>query len=221
VAPVYYMTMRHTSSFSGAAVLLAGHVGVTGIAAGVFLNGLGVPGLGEVLLPLGGLAVRQGQMSLWWLLPVALVAQMAGAVAAYFIARYGGLALVERYGKYVLISHHDLKAAHRASQRYGGRLVVVAAFVPGAQGFIGYAAGLAEMNLGRFVAAATVGKLIWISGLIWLGMVLGGHLALIDSSIKQIGVIVLLGLVALIVWHVLRHRRSIAIVHPVMHRKEN
>lgn len=187
---------------------VAGHVGVFGVAAGVFLNGLGVPGLGEVLLPLGGLAVREGRLSLAWLLPIALVAQVAGVMAAYAIARFGGVALVERYGRYVLISHRDLQTAHRAAQKYGRPLALVGAFVPGIQGFIGYAAGLAEMDPWQFLLAAAAGKLIWIGGLIALGIVLGNHLALIDNSIKQTGLIVLLGLVALIVGQVIRHRRK-------------
>lgn len=194
---------------------LVNHVGVGGIAAGVFLNGLGVPGLGEVLLPIGGLAVREGRMNLVVLVAAALVAQLAGVTAAYLIARFGGLALVERYGKYVLISRHDLAAAHRAGQRYGGRLVLVGAFVPGLQGFIGYVAGLTEVSFGRFLAAAAVGKLIWIGALVALGMVLGSHLGLIDRGIKQISVVVLVGLVALVIWHVMRHRRAQRQTRPV------
>ncbi len=200
--------MSQGSSFSSTALTVAGHVNVVGIAAGVFLNGLGVPGLGEVLLPIGGLAVREGKISPFVLLPVVFVAQMAGTVASYVIARSGGITLVERYGRYVLISSRDLRSAHRASQKYGGPLVLVGAFVPGIQGFIGYAAGLADMNFGRFVASAAVGKLIWIGGLTAAGYALGDHLDLIDNSIKQIGVIVLLGLAALLAWHIIRHRRE-------------
>src|ERR1700733_5548848 len=116
--------MPSNNQLSSAAVTLVGHLGVAGIALGVFLNGLGVPGLGEVLLPLGGLGVKQGQLNFWWLVAVALVAQLAGLTVAYAIARYGGIALVERYGKYVLISKHDLDSAHRLFTRHGGALVV-------------------------------------------------------------------------------------------------
>src|SRR5262249_17368589 len=121
-------------------------LGLVGFGLGVFLNGLGVPGLSEILLPLAGLAVRQGSQTFVSVFVVGLVAQVAGSCASYWIAREGGLPLIERYGKYILISRRELDATERAFARFGGRLVVVGAFVPGSQGFIGYAAGLARMN---------------------------------------------------------------------------
>src|SRR6478752_1841722 len=122
--------MQGSNSISSAAGALVDHLGVAGVAFGVFLNGLGVPGLSEVLLPLGGVGVKQGHLNLWWLVVASMVAQLAGLSVAYFIARYGGIALVERYGKYVLISRHDLEGAHRAFQKYGGPLVLFGAFIP-------------------------------------------------------------------------------------------
>lgn len=200
--------MQGSNQLSSVAGALVDHLGVAGVAFGVFLNGMGVPGLGEVLLPLGGVGVKQGHLSLVWLVAVSMVAQLAGLSVAYFIARYGGIALVERYGKYVLISRHDLERAHRTFEKYGGPLVLFGAFIPGIQGFIGYVAGLADMNYAKFLVSAAVGKLVWIFGLIWLGMVLSDHLDVIDSSIKQIGVIVLALLIGFGVWHVWRVRRE-------------
>jgi membrane protein DedA with SNARE-associated domain len=193
-------------SFSELAISLVDHLGVFGVGIGVFLNGLSVPGLSELLLPLGGLAVRQGTMDLATLLVVAMVAQLLGVSCAYLLARFGGVVLVERYGKYILVSHRELAQTHKLFERWGGWLVVVGSFVPGVQGVIGYVAGLAEMNYWRFLPAVFVGKLVWIGGLIYLGSVLGSHVVLIDHWIKQIGVIVLAALVVLVIWYVRRHR---------------
>jgi membrane protein DedA with SNARE-associated domain len=184
------------------------HLGVTGIGVGVFLNGIGVPGLSEVLLPLGGVAVRQGQLNLPTLFLTAMVCQVAGLSLAYAIARYGGIALVERYGKYILVSTRELDAANKAFDKYGEWMVLFGAFVPGIQGFVGYIAGFAKMNFWRFLISATIGKLVWVGGLLYLGFVLGDHLDLIDRSIKQIGVLVLAALVLIGIWYVRRHRNS-------------
>src|SRR6266403_2153377 len=97
-------------SFLLVASNLVDRLGVFGIGIGVFLNGLSVPGLSEVLVPLGGVAVRQGRMDLASLLVVSMVMQLLGVTCAYFLARYGGIALVEKYGKYVLISPHELES---------------------------------------------------------------------------------------------------------------
>ena len=187
--------------------MLTNGLGLSGIGLGLLLNGLGVPGLGEVLLPLGGAAVRQGKFDLATLLAVALVGQMLGLIGSYFIARYGGVALVERYGKYVLLSHRELARSQRAFDKYGIGLVLVGSFTPGLQGAVGYVAGLAEMRFVQFMLAATIGKLVWVSALIYVGMALGNNLDLIDRSIKQIGVVVLATVIIAIIWHIRGKRR--------------
>jgi membrane protein DedA with SNARE-associated domain len=205
---------------SGVATVLVERLGALGISLGVFLNGLGIPGISEVLLPLGGVAVRQGRMDFVSLFVMAMVAQLIGVSAAYMIARFGGLPMIERYGKYVFISTRELNAAERAFERYGSWLVVFGAFVPGIQGFIGYVAGVAQMNYARFLISVFIGKLVWIGGLLYLGMLVGDHIDLIDRGIKQIGVGVLVVLVLLGVWYVRMHRRHKASQLPSS-RKEN
>src|SRR6266576_2516280 len=143
--------MHQSVSFSGVALSLIDKLGVAGVGLGVFLNGLGIPGLGETLLPLGGVAVRQGRMDLLVLLLVAMTAQLLGLTCSYFIARYGGVALVEKYGKYVLISGHELHKAQKGFDRFGSWLVLFGSFIPGPQSIIGYAAGLAAMGYWKFL----------------------------------------------------------------------
>ncbi len=186
---------------------LISSLGVGGIGLGVFLNGLGVPGLSEVLLPLGGAAVSHGRMNLVVLLLVALVSQLVGLSAAYFIAKYGGHALIVKYGKYILVSHRELAAVEKTFEKYGQWLVLFGAFIPGIQGFIGYVAGLAEMNFARFVIAALVGKLVWIGGLVYLGSVLGSHVGAILASMRQVGVLVLAAVLGVGFWYLYTHRQ--------------
>lgn len=194
-------------SLSGVAITLIDHLGLGGIGLGVFLNGLGVPGLSEVLLPLGGAGVSQGKFDLVGLIAIALVAQLLGLTAAYLIARSGGVTLVERYGKYLFISHRELAASQKAFDKYGDWLVLFGAFIPGIQGFIGYVAGLAELNYVRFIVSAFIGKIIWIGGLVYLGTILGDHIDLIDRVIKQAGVLVLALVIILAIWYVRRNRQ--------------
>ncbi len=182
-------------------------MGAIGVA--VFLNGLAVPGLSEVLLPVGGVAVVHGRISLMSLLIVAMAGQLLGLTAAYLIARYGGHRLVERYGKYVFVSSRELKAAEKVFDKYGPWFVIVGSFIPGIQGFVGYVAGLVEMNYARFLVSALLGKLVWIGGLIYLGSVLGDHVDVIDRGMKQIGVIVLAAVVGLAIWYVYRHKQGL------------
>jgi membrane protein DedA with SNARE-associated domain len=195
-------------TFSEASAATIDKLGIAGVGLAVFLNGLSVPGTSEVLLPLSGVAVSQGKLELGPLLAVAMIGQLLGSSVAYAIARYGGIALVKRYGKYVLISNDELDAAQRAFDKYGARVVIFGSIVPGLQGVLGYIAGVTQMNYARFLASLFVGKTVWIVGLVYVGMVLGDHIALIDRIIKQVGVVVLAGLVILGFLYVRRHRRN-------------
>jgi len=195
-------------TISALATTIIDRLGTLGIGAGVFLNGLGVPGFSEVLLPLGGVAVRQGRMNLAQVFVVALVCQMVGVSLAYLIGKYGGVAVIGRYGRYVLVSSRELKTAQAAFDKHGEWIVLFGAFIPGIQGFIGYVGGLAEMNYWRFLGSVFVGKLVWIAGLLYLGSVLGDHLDLIDRSIKQIGMIVLVALILFVFWYIRYNRQG-------------
>jgi membrane protein DedA with SNARE-associated domain len=194
-----------SASVSQFANNLIDHLGLGGIAVGVFLNGLGIPGISEVLLPLSGVAVRDGHQSLYTLLPVAMIAQLAGVSLAYAIARYGGIGLIERYGKYILISHKELQSAHRQFNKHPW-LIVVGGCVPGIQGFIGYIGGIADLNYGRFLASVAVGKVIWIGGLVALGYALGNQVDKLDGILSQLGLVVLVLVIIVIIWYLWSHR---------------
>jgi membrane protein DedA with SNARE-associated domain len=136
-----------------------------------------------------------------------MVAQLLGVSLAYVIGKRGGRPIIERYGRYILVSHQELEQAEKLFERYGSRLVIVGAFIPGLQGLMGYVAGIASMNYQRFLMAIFVGKLVWIGGLVYLGTVVGNHVEVIDRYIKQIGVVVLAAVLILGIWYVRRHRR--------------
>jgi membrane protein DedA with SNARE-associated domain len=194
-------------SATGFAAVLIDRLGLLGIGIGVFFNGLGVPGLSEVLLPLGGVGIRQGHINVIAMFVVVMACQIAGLTLAYWIARVGGLRVIERYGKYIFVSHRDVISAQRAFDKYGIRMIAIGSFVPGVQGFVGYAAGFAQMNYMRFIVAAFVGKLVWVSALMYLGWILGSHLGLLDKFIQQFGIIVLLAVIIAGIWYVRRHRQ--------------
>ena len=197
------------ASLSDIATNLIHHLGLTGVGVGVGLNGLGVPGTSEILLPLAGVSVREGHWTLVSVLGVAFFAQLVGVSLAYAIGRYAGVSAIDRFGKYVFVSHRDLVRAQEAFDRHGAPLVIVGSFIPGIQGFIGYVAGIAELGYGRFLLSVAVGKLIWIGGLVGLGYGLGRDIGLIDQLTSRVGIFVLLVLIIVVIWYIRRqHSQS-------------
>jgi len=86
---------------------------------------------------------------------------------------YGGRPLIEKYGKYILISHHDLDLADRWFGRFGEIIVFVSRLLPAIRTFIAFPAGVARMNLKKFVIYTFAGSLPWCLGLAYVGQKLG------------------------------------------------
>ena len=100
---------------------------------------------------------------------VGTIGSLVGSIIAYELGRYAGRALVDRYGKYLLLSHKDLDASEAWFAKYGAPSVFVGRLIPVVRAFISLPAGLAEMKRGRFAVLTTIGSAIWV----WLLTELG------------------------------------------------
>ena len=130
-------------------------------------------GLGGALA--GGAIVTGGHhLQLAGVILVGVTGEMVGSYASYVVGRTGGRALVDRVGKYILVSHKDLDRTQRWFDRRGDPTVLLARIVPLARAFVSFAAGIAEMNPLRFGLYSVVGIAAWVSALASLGYALGG-----------------------------------------------
>ena len=86
---------------------------------------------------------------------------VVGSVPAYYLGMYGGRPLIEQYGKYILVSRHDLDMADRWFERHGEATVFFARLLPVIRTFIAFPAGVARMDMKRFIAYTFAGSLPW------------------------------------------------------------
>ncbi len=84
-----------------------------------------IPLPSEIIMPFAGYVVYQGHMNLWWVATAGALGCNAGSVVAYWIGAKGGRPLVERYGKWVLMSHHDLDRMTYFFDKYGSVTVLL------------------------------------------------------------------------------------------------
>src|SRR5215216_1192179 len=160
-------------------------LGYGGLAFGLVVDSAGVPIPSEVLLPLAGALAKQGQFDLLTVIIVGTLAQTIGAILAYVIGMGPGIALIKRYGKYVLFSEHELEKTHKLFEKYGAWLTLVGRCLPGVRTYIGFPAGIAKMNFGLFLLASFIGSLVWTIFLSVLGFQLADHLHVIDSILSK------------------------------------
>ncbi len=144
-----------------------------------FISSMGLPVGAEVAIIYGGV-LASGQvpgephhLMLWAVIVVAVAAELLGSLAGYLIGYYGGRPLVDRIGKYVLLTHRDLDRAEAWFTRRGEPFVLFGRFIPLLRSFVSFAAGLGEMAIAKFVLFTLVGSAIWCTALTSLGYSLG------------------------------------------------
>ncbi|MBV8151900.1 MAG: DedA family protein [Candidatus Eremiobacteraeota bacterium] len=190
-----------------AVVALIDHYGYLGLFVGLALGNLGAPVGTEVILPVAGALTATGHLpSLWITIAVALAGELGGGSIGYAIGRFGGVPIIERYGRYVHVTHDRLLVVHRFFERWGSFAIFVCRFLPVLRGIASIPAGIAEMNLALFYLWTFLGSLIFCTLLILLGNALGNHLAEVLPLFHR-GVYVVLGLIVVAVIAVLVARK--------------
>jgi membrane protein DedA with SNARE-associated domain len=158
------------SSFIVATISALGYPGIVLLMA---IESACIPLPSEVIMPFSGFLVYQGQFNLWLVAVAGAIGCVLGSLVAYWVGLRGGRPLIERYGRFVLISHHDLDIADRWFAKYGEVIVFVSRLLPVIRTFIAFPAGVARMNLKRFVIYTFAGSLPWCLALAYVGQKLG------------------------------------------------
>ena len=181
-----------------------------------FVSAMGLPVGAEVALIYGGV-LASGQvpgegkpLHLAVVIIVAIVGEVLGSAAGYSIGRFGGRPLVDRVGKYVLLTHKDLDRAEAWFSRRGEPFVLFGRFIPLLRSFVSFAAGLGEMPLLKFAVFTVIGCAVWCTALCSLGYSLGSSYKHVLNGFSDAGyVLAALAVVgvAFVIWHRVRALR--------------
>ena len=148
-------------------------LGYAGIVLLMAIESACIPLPSEIIMPFSGYLVYTGQFNLWLVGVAGAFGCVVGSLAAYWAGMHGGRPLIEKYGRYVLISRHDLDLADRWFDRFGEIIVFASRLLPVIRTFIAFPAGVARMNLKKFVIYTFAGSLPWCIGLAYVGQRLG------------------------------------------------
>jgi membrane-associated protein len=172
----------------------------TGFFVGFFLPG-------DSLLVTAGVFAASGQLHISELLLLVPLCAIAGDQIGYWIGRKAGQALYRREDSLVFRKRH-LESAHQFYEKYGGKTVILARFVPIIRTFCPPVAGAAQMPYGRYFAYDVVGGVLWGGGMVLGGFLLGRQIPNISDNIHYvIAVVIFLSLLPPIIGF-LRSRSS-------------
>jgi len=130
-----------------------------------------------------------------------------GSIIAYGVGMWGGRPLLDKYGKYILISRHDLDRADRWFYRSGSWVIFVSRLLPVVRTFISLPAGIAKMHFIKFLIYTFFGSFIWCAGLAYGGYQLGEHWEQIRTAMRPFDPLFGALIIALIAWYIYRHLR--------------
>jgi len=186
----------------------------TGLAVGFFLPG-------DSLLVVAGLFAAAGKLNLWIMLITLFVAAVVGDAVGYLSGRKMGKAIFSR-PKSRFFNPKHLEKAHAFYEKYGGKTIIIARFVPIVRTFAPIVAGAADMTYKNFLAYNIFGGFLWVTSMLLAGYFLGGVVEqmmrswfgiegfkLEDHIDKVVIVIVLLSILPMIIeyWKARRERK--------------
>ena len=150
-----------------------GQLGYFGIILLMAIESACIPLPSEIIMPFAGYLVFMGHMNLWMAALVGAIGCNVGSEIAYWIGYSGGRAAIYRYGRYVLLSPHELDVAEKWFSKHGEKTVFIARLLPVIRTFIAFPAGIAKMNRLKFHVYTFVGSYPWCLLLAWAGFKMG------------------------------------------------
>ncbi len=178
------------------------------------IESAGIPFPSEIIMPVSGwmLIKDKGDSALFVFLAALYggLGNLLGSLVAYWIGAKGGIPLLHKYGRYVLVTRHDLNRAHEWFVKYGDWAVFISRLLPVVRTFISFPAGVARMNLLKFSIYTFVGSYLWSLGLAYAGFQLGSNWEQVRDVMRPFDIPILVVVVLLIGLYVYRKRKQLA-----------
>jgi membrane protein DedA with SNARE-associated domain len=184
-----------------------------GVVIIMALESANIPIPSEVTMPLAGwfLAEAQGK-SMWYTILAGgfygALGCTIGSVASYALGAYGGRPFLERYGKYLLITRHDLEKADHWFERWGNRAVFISRLLPIVRTFISFPAGVMRTAFPSFTLYTFVGSFIWCAALALGGYMFGANWQQLRAIMRPFDIPIALVILAAGAWYIYHHVKN-------------
>jgi membrane protein DedA with SNARE-associated domain len=180
-------------------------MGYGGIVLLMAIESACIPLPSEIIMPFAGYLVFKGEMVLWIVAFMGALGCVLGSIPAYYVGKTGGRTLAEKYGRFVLISKKDLKMADDWFKNYGEIIIFVGRLLPAVRTFIALPAGIARMNMTKFIIYTFVGSFIWCWALAYIGMVFGEQWDTLKVYFHEFHYVIAGVAAIFIAWYIRRH----------------
>ena len=177
-----------------------------------FLEAACIPISSEITFGFAGVLAYQGHLNLALVIILGSLAELGGSYASYWVGRVGGRPLVDRIGRYVLVTQSDVDRAERFLEGRGAWAIPVARMLPFVRAFTSIVAGLIRVPAGRFGVLSLIGTVIYAAVLSSIGYGLGSAWKRISHDLSVAGyaifAVVVIAIVAFVVYRLRQFRRE-------------
>ena len=188
--------------------------GYWAVALVVMGESLGLPLPGETVLLLGAASAGAGYLEIWGVILAAAGGAIVGDTLGYELGRWGGRALLERYGHVLHLKAHHLTRAEAFFARYGTKAVFFGRFIAILRTYSALLAGVYRLPYPRFLLWNAAGGCLWALTFGWLGAAFGSQWPLIErwagrAGLLILGLLVLVGVAVLLRRWAIRHEAAL------------
>ena len=191
---------------SGLIIHLISQTGYLAVFLLMTLESALLPIPSEVTMPFAGFLVSKGILNFWLVVFIGALGNLTGSLIAYFIGNLLEekiiLSLIRKYGKFILISEDEYTRAVKWFEKFGSPIAFFSRLVPAVRTFISLPAGIAEMNLIKFIAYSFAGSFLWSAVLTWVGLSLGSNWESIHPYFQKFQYAIVALVALAILWYI-------------------
>src|SRR5580658_416847 len=176
-----------------------------------FIEACCIPISSEITFATAGLLAVPGHphhLNLLLVIVIGTLAELGGSLTSYTVGRHGGHQLLDRHGKWFLVTHSDLDRAERFFANRGSWTVLVARVLPLVRCFASFGAGVVEIPFAPFTIFSLIGTAIWATALSLLGYKIGSTMSNVFHSFSLVGIALVVLFVVGLVAHYVRGSRK-------------
>ena len=150
-------------------------LGLPGVFAGTFLEAIGLPFPGSVLVALTGVLSKQGAFNILIAWLVLLLGYMLGSFSAFMLGRHIGEPFIKRWGRYIKLTPERIGKARELLQKSAPAYVIGGRFIPTVGNITPYVAGISSISIVKFLIYDMVHAVLWITTFLGAGAMLGSE----------------------------------------------
>ena len=192
--------------------------GYGGIILLMFLENVFPPIPSELIMPLAGFAAVRGDLNMAGVIAAGTIGSILGALPWYYAGRWVGSKrlkrLAARHGRWMTVSPADIDTAETWFNRHCGKAVLIGRLIPAIRTLISVPAGIACMNLGRFLLFSAIGTVLWSGLLAAAGYVLESQYTRVADYMDPVSMIVIAVIVLGYLYRLVTYRAGATDTNP-------